>query len=62
MKTTTWALIKKFASDKAVSIQHVDLITYYWVKVTNDLFELETIIIKSNPANKIQVDFETNYK
>lgn len=58
--SVSWPQLKEFVKSKYITIQYVDLNTYYAIVAISDPFVLNTIINKD--GNLDQIDFETNYK
>lgn len=58
----SWTEIKAFVTQRAVSIQWIEMNNRYWLKAFDGPFELEATISKSSSASDDQTDFETNFK
>lgn len=58
----TWSELKDFVDSRNLSIQWIELFGRYQLIAFDGPFSLETSILKSDPTNDDQLDFETNYK
>jgi hypothetical protein len=57
-----WETLKDFADSRNISIQWIDLTDRYICVGLDGVFGLECVVLKTDPVNSAQQDFEDNYK
>jgi hypothetical protein len=57
-----WDGLKEIANERSLSFHYVDLGNTYHLQVFDSVFQIFCRIMKSDPKNDEQIDFEDNYK